>query len=213
MFAVLRKHGLPLPRTVFQIGASAGQEINQFAANGIQAGVFIEPLQQPFEILQKECARYPGYKPLRAVVSSEDGKLVDFYLATNFGQSSSLLKPKLHTSWYPQIEFQSANGIVSQTADTISKTASNMFPELPSSYELLYMDVQGAELEVISGCTDLLTQAKYLYCEVGYGGGYENDCNYIEVMACMDKSGFELVHCEINPLARYGDALFSKKII
>ena len=55
IFEILDLYELPRPSSVFQAGASSGQEIDVFFTQGIEVGVFIEPLDLPFLALCKKC--------------------------------------------------------------------------------------------------------------------------------------------------------------
>lgn len=63
LFDTLRGLGLAAPRGVLQVGASFGQEMNWFVDNGIRAGVFIEPLAEPYRVLSQQCLQRSTLSP------------------------------------------------------------------------------------------------------------------------------------------------------
>ena len=93
LFQVIQELGLPRPRGVLQVGASYGQEMQWFVENGIQAGVFIEPLPEPFQALSRTCQQLPNFVAVNALCAEETGQRVSFHVASNGGMSSSMLKP------------------------------------------------------------------------------------------------------------------------
>lgn len=91
VFQVIKDLGLPPPKGVLQVGASTGQEMATFLQNGITAGIFIEPLSEPFNVLSKTCMNLPGFVAVNALCSDETGQKVTFHVASNGGQSSELI--------------------------------------------------------------------------------------------------------------------------
>ena len=206
-FSIIEAAHLPKPLTLVQVGASGGQELDLFKRSGILNALLIEPITPIFQMLQESCRSYPNYHPYQAIISEQDDKVVDFYLASNAGQSSSILEPQAHTSWFPGVKFNKAEGLVSKSLDTVIKSeGTKVFPD--NVIEMLYMDVQGAEMRVIEGAPKLMRYLKYVFMEVSYGNGYQGDYVYTEILAHMRVRGFECVSLFINPSHKMGDALF-----
>jgi FkbM family methyltransferase len=95
-FDILQALGLPMPMGVLQVGANTGQEIDEFLRNGIRRAVLIEPLPGPYSILEARCRDIPGDLPVQALCGALDGEVVEFHVATNNGESSSILRPAKH---------------------------------------------------------------------------------------------------------------------
>lgn len=182
-----------MPRGVVQVGANAGQELQQFYDHGVHQGVFIEPLDAPFAVLQRLCAPVPGYLPIQALCGAKDGEEVTFHVANNFGASSSMLKPLAHLDEYPHVHFVAEQKITSFTLDRILAAAHHHRPDLAGNLSLLYMDVQGAELNVLKGAVTTLQQIDYIYTEIGLGGTYENDVPVEDLILFLKLFDFRLV--------------------
>ena len=211
LYKILDQFELAKPVSVFQIGASGGQELDVFFENGIVEGVFIEPLDFPFSVLQARCAQFGNYFPIKALATATDGEATEFFISSNAGQSSSIFKPTGHLLKFPHVEFQEPVQLVGFQADTIAKFAlSSSNDRLGGSFDLIYIDVQGAELEVFKGATKLLSQAKYVFTELGYGGGYLRDARLLDVAQFLWMHDFFPVAVEIDPRHGYGDGLFMK---
>lgn len=212
VFDYFGKFELAPPKSILQIGANAGQEVAAFKQNGVEHAVLVEPLDAPFAHLRQACQGEAGYLPLKALAVAKDGLPVTMHVANNFGQSSSILKPSNHLKVFPSVEFrQEPVTITGYTADSIYRYARSVQPDLPEWVDMLFLDVQGAELEVFKGAGQLLGNARYIFTEIGYGGGYEGDVSVETLIQYLAAFSFRLVAMEIDPRHGYGDALFVKR--
>lgn len=198
---------LPPVTGVLQIGANAGQELGYFVSNGITLGAFIEPLDGPFGVLQQRCAEVPGFLPVHALCASRDGDLVEFHVATNNGESSSLFSPRNHLTDYPHVQFPTRTMMHAFTLDRIFAVIGVQRPEIAQAVNLLYMDVQGAELEVLKAASSVLRQVDYIHTEVGLGGGYQDDVELDDLIQFLKVYGFRLYELEIGRTG-WGNAMF-----
>lgn len=211
-FELIDKFGLARPKSLLQIGANSGQEVTTFRMSGIDYAVLVEPLDAPFEQLCRNCEDVAGYLPLKALAVARDGSVVSMHVASNFGQSSSILKPSNHLKLFPSVGFsQELMTITGYTADSIYRYARSARPSLPEWVDMLFLDVQGAELEVFKGAGQLLGNARYIFTEIGYGGGYEGDVSVETLIQYLAAFSYRLVALEIDPRHGYGDALFAKR--
>ena len=209
-FEILKKHSFPLPKSIIQVGASGGQELEQFIEAGIEDALLIEPLEFPFSVLKERVANLPNYFPFQALAGSSNGALQDFFVASNGGMSSSILKPKDHIRIYPEITF---NEKLSITSFRLYSIVNHLFSQnliRTQNSEMIYLDVQGAELMVLKGAGELLENAKYIWTEVSSGLCYEGAVSYIEIIQFMSLYNFQLAHLELFQSLGFGDALFVK---
>jgi FkbM family methyltransferase len=209
-FEYIKSLSLPKPKTVLQVGASGGQEIPLYLKNEIKKAIFIEPLDYPFEILCQNLNGIDDYFPIKSLVGAEDDVNVRMYVSSNDGQSSSILKPANHKTIFPNVYFNEEHILKSFTLDTIVNFIANQNPKFQNKFDLLYVDVQGAELEVFKGARKVLLEAQYIFTEVGYGGGYDGDASYMDIINYLKSFKYNLAFLNINPITGYGDALFSK---
>jgi FkbM family methyltransferase len=68
--------------------------------------------------------------------------------------------------------------------------------------DFIWMDVQGAEVDVFTGAKESLSKIKYIFTECGTGTLYEGEIGFSGI--CQMLSGFEIVE-------NYGDVLFKNK--
>ncbi len=207
-FDLINNCSLSPPRSLIQIGASSGQEVAQFAARGIKNGIFIEPLPFAYEHLSKVCSHYEGFLCVNQLVGRLDFQEHTFHIANNGGESSSILLPKNHKVKFPHVDFLGEVKMQCISLDTLVSWVGHNHPSMPANFDLIYIDVQGAELEVFKGASKTLQSTKYVFSEIGFGGGYENDVSYLNLMHFLDSFGFKVISLNIDPRSGYGDALF-----
>lgn len=207
LIAALR---LPAVRGIIQVGASSGQEVAYFRDHGVQFAALIEPLPQPYGELVSACSGLPGYLPVNALCGTSDEEWVEFHVATNEGQSSSILKPAQHLLDYPWVQFPQTVRMQTTTLDRVFQAVKTHRPEIADAADLLFMDVQGAELHVVKGGNSVLNKVQYIYTEVGIGGGYENAVELIDLQLHLRAYGFKLFELEMNAQG-WGNAFFIKK--
>ena len=209
-FEIIAALGLPRPQGVLQVGANSGQEIPYFVHHGVTHAAMIEPLDGPFAMLAQNCAGLSDYMPVQALCASVDGREIEFHVASNNGESSSIFKPANHLADYPWVQFPATVKLQSFTLDRVYNAIAAQRPDIAAAFDLLFMDVQGAELEVLKGASHVLNQVNYIYTEVGIGGGYEGDVELIDLMHYLRAFDFRLFELGMNAEG-WGNALFIKK--
>jgi FkbM family methyltransferase len=211
LFSILAQQALSLPKTVLQVGASAGQEIDEFWSEGIRAGIFLEPLDIPFEILTQRCEGKPNFLPLQALALSKDNTEADFFIASNGGQSSSILEPNKHLNYYPHVSFKDSIKLKGYQVDTLTTIARQSNRGLPAVYDLFFLDVQGAELEVMKGASNQLLHGRYIYSEVCDGDGYKGDVRLTDLLIFLRSFGYKAIALELDSKKGYGNCLWSRE--
>lgn len=155
---------------IIQVGANTGQELPVFKkyTNNI---ILIEPLQQLCNVLTAIC---PECMVVPYAVGLEDTNL-DYYLSSNNGESSSLLKPKNHTIVYPGITFRNMGKVPVRKVDTLIEQYGDKF----NTCNVLMSDTQGYDLEVVKSFGTKITQFELIYLEFINNGLYEDETNNI----------------------------------
>ena len=208
LFQVIQELGLQRPRGVLQVGASYGQEMQWFVENGIQAGVFIEPLPEPFAALSRTCMQLPNFVAVNALCAEETGQRVSFHVASNGGMSSSMLKPKNHLQEFDFVRFDQTVELVSNRLDhVISFLHQHGHGTTCQALDLLYMDTQGAELKVLRGAGKVLDGINVVLTEVTRNQMYDGAPALNELMAFLEPLGFTLNNINFDR-HHHGDALF-----
>jgi FkbM family methyltransferase len=212
LFPTLAQMGLPAPRGVLQVGASYGQEMREFLAHGIRAGVFVEPLPQPYAHLVSVCGQIPNFLPVQALCADAVGQVHSFHVASNGGMSSSLLQPVNHLRVNAQVSFPDTVQLQSTTVnELLAGLRRSGQGAVVDTLDLLYMDTQGAEFKVLLGAVPVLAQFKYLYFEVMRNDMYEGQTPFLAYAHLLEALGFTLNNVYFCHPEQTGNALFVRK--
>ena len=187
-------------RGVIHIGAHFGNENYAYRNHKIQNKMFFEPLPHTFEVLKKNITDDSILINLALGNSNEKVKM--YVERENQGQSSSILKPKLHTFQYPNIKFKEMIEVDMVRLDD--------FEFDRSKYNFINIDVQGYELEVFKGAKKTLESIDYVMSEVNRGELYENCAMVTDLDKYLGRYGFERVETTWDG-GSWGDAFYIKK--
>jgi 2-O-methyltransferase len=118
-------------------------------------------------------------------------------LAKGWDLSGSIRKPKEHLRIHPWIKFDETITVATSTLDEWADRQNI------GIIDFIWMDVQGAEKDVIRGARRTLARTRYLYTEYGSFELYEGQASLLELVRQLPD--FRLV-------TRYrGDALFAHR--
>lgn len=201
--AALARHGIAC-RGVIQIGAHIGQEVPLFKALGARRMILVEANPSVYRTLQQNVATM-GVDALLAncAITDFDGE-TELMLAS-FDQSSSLLPLAHHSVEYPEIRAVGKVRVPARRLDTLIRQE---FRVDPADFNVLEIDVQGAEGLVLRGAAGQLAHVDAVYVEINYKPMYEG-CLLIDAIdALLLDAGLTRVetHCAHSP--NWGDALY-----
>ena len=145
---------------LIHIGANTGQERRLYQTVGLDV-LWIEAMEDVYQILVDNIARYPRQRALRALLTDEEGKPYEFNVANNDG-SSSILPLQDHAVIFPHLQYVGVTTIVSTT---FAKLITEQTIDL-SDYQALTLDIEGAEPLALRGAGELLSKFRYIKCEV-----------------------------------------------
>ncbi|WP_254173819.1 FkbM family methyltransferase [Planktothrix pseudagardhii] len=192
------------PRGVVHVGAHEGTEISSYQAMGVQKVLFIEANPAVFERLQANVAAYPNVQAVNCAISNQNGMIN--LRVTSFDQSSSILPLKHHQNIYPDI-------VETHQVTVEAKTLDTLLQELglnPSDFNILNIDIQGAELLALQGATHWLTYIEAINTEVNYKQLYEGSALIDDLDEFLDYYGFNRVKT-VTHHPDWGDAFYVKK--
>jgi|GEM_PF-981914 methyltransferase, FkbM family len=193
------------PRGVIHIGAHEGGELTSYQAMGVNKILFIEANPVVFERLQANMAAYPNVQTVNCAISNHNGT-IDLRV-TSFDQSSSILPLKHHLDIYPNITETHQVTVQSRTIDTLLQELGLN----PSDFNILNIDIQGAELLALQGATNWLKYVEAINTEVNYEELYEG-CALIDQMdRFLKTAGFDRVATTTPIHPSWGDAIYVKK--
>lgn len=202
---LIQKYSLKITG-VIHIGAHYGEEVIDYNRNGIKDIILIEPGETAFNKLKNKFGGHHHIKLLNYACASVDGMATMYTETANQGQSNSLLQPMRHLQHYPDIQFKGTEKVRVARLDTL------MIPFAKDKYNMINMDVQGAEGAVIIGAKYMLDQIDYIYTEVNDDAAqlYKNATKISELDDLL--KDFQRVETKwIEGGAGWGDALYIRK--
>jgi FkbM family methyltransferase len=202
--ALAAKYSLPPMTRVLHIGGHYGEECDEYFREGAASAVFFEPSTSSFQEMARRIGERPGVCLVHAALGNYNGTGVLLVETANAGQSSSLLKAKVHATQYPQITFDSTESITVIRLDNW-QGLSHFGP-----WDLLAIDVQGYELEVFKGAEETLKSVQAISAEINREELYEGCALVGEVDAWLAARGFDRVETEWCG-GGWGEAIFVRR--
>ena len=193
------KHG------IIHVGAHRAEELPIYTKFNIQDVLWIEADPTAEKNLLATTAKHPGSKVAIFAATDQNGT-IDLNVTSNDGHSSSILKLKNHLIMRPDV-------IETQVINVPQKRVDDYLHENTSlnntKYNMLVMDIQGAELVALRGMIETLPQIDAIIAEVNYDELYEGAASIVELDAFLLQHGFLRVD-GISVNRAYGDALYVK---
>lgn len=194
-----------LPITgIVHIGAYVADEVHQYRGIGLTNTIFFEPQRNLCEIIKQKLL--PTESVYNVALGSKKCTHTMYLsqteggIARGSGQSSSLLKPKIHLLEHPQVKFEGEIEVDVHTLDSYS---------LGKEYNFLNADVQGYELEVLKGSVQTLNQIDGMILEVNRHEMYENCPLINEIDEFLSSYNFKRVY-QVWQSQGWGDAIYVK---
>ncbi len=192
---------------VIHIGAHEGTEIKRYQAMGVAKILFIEANPVVFERLSVNIANIKNVQAVNCAISNQNG-IVNLHV-TSMDQSSSILPLKLHQEIYPDIKETHQVTVKSRTLDTLLYEMEIQ----ASDYNIINIDIQGAELLAFQGATDCLKYIDAINTEINYKELYEGCALISNLDDFLGLHGFERV-ATVTPFhPSWGDAFYVKRSI
>jgi len=193
---LLYKHGISV-KSVLHVGGHRAQELESYQRNGIVSGLFVEAQEHLHRATEDGFSDKVNWKSINALLSDSDGELVNFFLSSNDGMSSSLLSPSGHLVEHPEVQFSLGTQMRTSKLDSLDL----------GSFDLTVLDVQGAELKVLRGGMETISNSQAIWLEVSVGGLYRGDPTINDIVAFLDQHNFVIVYVDLLKHL-WGDALF-----
>lgn len=195
---------------LIHVGANDGGERFNYAEFDLKV-LWVEPIKPVFENLSENIKDFPKQVAVNALITDRDGDQVDFYVANNSGASSSIFEIAEHADIWPEVFFEDSVRMVSLTLDTVMSGLANPV----TAYQALVIDVQGAELKVLQGAENTLSNIKYIVAEAADFNAYEGGCTLAQLVEFLSPRGFEAKQREVSarhPVkGTYWDVLFVRR--
>lgn len=205
--------------TIFDVGSCEGLDSIKYSRMFPKARFFaFEPISSNFQKIKDNLSEYKTSKinAFHLALSDKKGTIEIFKSSGNpesekgnwehGNKSSSILAPEKHLELYDWCKFDSKEEVESDTLKSFCQDHDIR------KIDLLHMDVQGAELMVLKGASDFLSNIRMIWMEVAYVELYKDQPLRDEVANYMRDQGFILL-TEQNRVLN-GDHLYvNKKMI
>lgn len=195
-------------RAVVDIGANRGQFALAARHCFPEAKIIsFEPLGGPAKLFERVLGKDPDVRLHRIAIGPEKSDAI-IHISGRDDSSSLLPISNIQERLFPGTgEVRTEKIKVGRLADFIS--ANDI-----TAPALLKLDVQGYELDVLTGCQDLLDRFAYVYVECSFVELYEGQALADEVIAWLRERGFRFqgvynVSYDPKGLAVQGDFLLS----
>jgi len=173
---------------VVHIGANLGQERDIYAAHNLNV-LWIEPIPEIFARLVERIATMPKQRAICSLVTDVADREYPFHIASNEGESSSLLEFGQHKELWPDV-------FVTRTIMLKSVTLSSLIKRERidlSKYDALVMDTQGSEMLILKGAVDILDSFRFIKTEVADFASYEGCCRLSDMDEFLQQRGLRRV--------------------
>lgn len=180
------KRFLPVNPVIIDAGAHVGGDsIEMYRLyRGAVVHAF-EPVPHIFSLLRHNTRKFKGIHCHTIALSNQNGEQVMHVSSGASDGSSSLLAPKEHLKDHPDVFFNQTIKVTTQTLDTWAAD------QQLDHVDLLWLDMQGFELEVLKASRIILPTVKAIHMEVSTRATYEGVPLYHEVKEWMQSNGFK----------------------
>lgn len=145
-----------------------------------------EPVPPIFKLLKHNTRKFNHIHCHALALSNQNGEQTMHVSSGASDGSSSLLKPDVHRTDHPDVFFNETINVTTKTLDAWA-TEQNIH-----QIDMLWLDMQGHELEVLKASHVILPTVKVVHLEVSMRSTYENVPLYDEVKAWMISKGFKV---------------------
>jgi FkbM family methyltransferase len=192
------------PRGVIHLGGHLGQEAELYAKYVGSNVIWVEAIPQLIPKL-KDATDIYGQTTICALVARNSGEEVDFFLSSNnFASSSKLPIGKDMHKYFPHVKLDKSIRLQTTSFEDLVKSYSIDL----SRFDFLVLDVQGAELEVLKGAQESLSQFKAVLTEYSKADLYRNQPQYGELLKFLCLHSLKpSVHLTLSV---HGNMLFSR---
>lgn len=187
---------------IIHIGAHLGEEAETYNNMGFNNVMWMEANPELCTQLKDNVSRY-GHSVYNYLLSDSDSGDVDFFITNNEGHSSSmfalsddLLKTGMNVTKKFKLESARFDTFCQKNNVNIDK------------YNCLNIDVQGAELKVLSGFGNMLHKFDFIVTEISLKRVYKGSVLFHELNNFLLKNGF--VKISTSAIGDMGEALYKR---
>ncbi|MGL5082746.1 MAG: FkbM family methyltransferase [Microcoleaceae cyanobacterium] len=191
LHALCQKHRI-MPRGVIHVGSYDGQDIKRYPIPEAAEILIVEANPTVAQQLQTHFARTSSIRVVNFAISDHSNTATLYIPAIE--SNSSILPFTGYQDIYPNLK-------ETRQITVESHTLSTLLAELhldPANFNLLYLNIQGAELLALQGASQLLKQIEAIYTTISYQELFEGGALIDQVDAFLEQYHFRRV-AQANP--------------
>lgn len=196
----LKSHGIII-KGIIHVGANEAQEMTEYQRLGANNVVWIEPIPELVAVIKSKIEFFglSNHMVLQACCSGTNNQDVIFNVASNNGESSSMLELGAHQNLHPEISYVYNFETTTVRLDSLNINFSD--------YNVLVIDTQGADLLVLNGASNVIHKFDAVYIEVSDFPVYTGGATLNDIYNYLYTNNFFLHYLSIKNLG-YGNAFF-----
>lgn len=198
---LLRKY-LPRNPVIIDCGAHDGSDsvdLHKFLKGSVHC---FEPVTHLYEKLVRRVTGMNDFFTYKIALSDNTGFSEFFISEGESDASSSLLPPKEHLKDHPKTLFNHSIKVETMTLDDWALKYGI------DHVDLLWLDMQGFELNMLKASTHILDKVKVIHTEISVKETYEGVVQYKDYKKFLEQKGFTVVMEAIPKGWDMGNALF-----
>ncbi|MGB3534837.1 MAG: FkbM family methyltransferase [Microcoleaceae cyanobacterium] len=201
---LFKQHSIQ-PKGVIHVGAYEGQDLQLYQQLELQKTLLIEANPIVFKRLARAVEQEKNVIAVNCAISDYNGTAT--LHITSLEQSSSILPLKQVSQYYPQIQETEQISVPARNIDSLLQELKLN----PQNFNLLNIDIQGAELLALKGAQNWLKHVEAINTEVNYEELYEGCVLIDQLDDFLNQHGFERVATTSPYHPSWGDAFYIKK--
>lgn len=193
-----------IPRKgVIHIGAHYGEEVEKYLRAGVFPIILVEANPELAELLKIKFSPNPEVTVFHFAASEKSGT-TSFHITNRDHQSSSILPLARHSELYPDIKVERTIDVPMLPIDlALERAGINA-----GKFNLLSIDIQGAELLALRGATGLLNGIDIICTEFNLEELYSGCAMLWELDAFLNDRGFTRIKLHSPYHRSWGDAIY-----
>jgi FkbM family methyltransferase len=194
--------GIP-KKGIIHIGARYAEEMLVYQDHAIPYVLWIESDPEAEAQLRKIVAVHKGSTVAMFAATDQNGTIM-LHQTSNGGHSSSILPLHKHAEHYPDIKETKTIAVPQKRLDDYLSESQK------AQYNVIVIDVQGAELIALRGAVKTLDHIDAVIAETNYDELYKGGVFVQDLDKFMDQHGFTRVD-SVSIASYTGDALYVKR--
>lgn len=192
---------LPDDPIILDIGAHDGSDSEELSLLFPRGHIWsFEAQSDLYCILKRRLSGYANATPIHAAVCDFNGVITFHQSSGDSHGSGSILLPSAHLESHPNVIFDERDQeLVPAIALQTFLTAAQI-----SRVDLIWLDLQGAELRALASIENLLSRVTVIYTEVSSTPLYQGATTYSEIRSFLSQFGF-VVEREFIPEGSTGE--------